>query len=216
MGSFTVYLLYILSLALDANASLLKDLRELKAASIRNAARLERALVQALPSEVEVLRSEYLESRAQADILDRLIFYTDSYYKSGDEREFLKSASLKLAENEVRKPEAGSGELWIFLKNFASISDKIRDSGQSAGALLFSYMKFSTVLTPKDPELFLKNLDYSNGVEFESAKNAANRDTVSDIVDSEIAKSKDVKILPPPRPRPVVITETIKTTETRQ
>jgi hypothetical protein len=202
------YILFLILLQTQAHASgLVTELNGLKAENYRRAMQLEQALAQALPSEVEVLRDDYLEARARTDLLDRIIFYTDTHFKGGDEREFLKRASLALAEREVKMPEVGQGKLWLFLRNLSQVLDKSREAGQTPTVVLSAYMNFSSVLSPKEPKEFLKNMDYSNGLITESVANTLTKETVASAVERELNRPTIKAPLSAPKPRPVVVTE---------
>ena len=194
---FGVFCLY-LAFSLGAQASLLDDLREIKLSEYRKASRLATAIPQAQPEEVPSIRQDYLESRARADLMDRLIFFYDSHFKGGDERQFLRFAALNVAKNEVKNPQFTTQNFWVFLRNLAQVLDTKRESGQTPGNTLQAYLEYSDVLNPKDPQGFLRSMDYTNGLDNESV---SNNKKFEDIQPVDTAKP-----LAPPKLKPVVIT----------
>jgi hypothetical protein len=72
--------------------------------------------------------------------------------------------------------------------------------------MLAAYLSYSSVLEPKEPEGFLKNLDYSNGAQAEAAKSQVTRETVAIQIEEDLSKLETKRPLAAPRPRPVVLT----------
>jgi hypothetical protein len=213
---FTFFLLLPNLLPSLGKAGLLSELTNMKADQFRRTKTLERALTRALPSEIDSLRDQFLEARARTDLLDRYIFFTDSHFKGGDERKFFQFATLSLAEKEIKQPEYSSKSLWLFLKNFAQIVDQSREAGQTPADLLASYLEYSPILSPKAPNGFLSKMDYSNGLQFEAVNTNINRENVAESVEAELKNTKSLLPLAAPKPRPVVLIESSKTSEIPQ
>jgi len=199
---------------LAGTQSLLTRLQAVKARELKRYTQLRNQLLSENPDQVEKLASLWNEQRLRVDLLDRLIFYTDSHYKTGDERAFLQSAALKLAERDlVESPQKGR-EIWPFLRNFAKVIVETKDSDLTGVALLESLMEYSTLANPKDLQGFLRSRDYTNGVRYETPKGV----DVSEIesIDTQPTAPVAAKKLAAPQLKQVGAIEKPKATESFQ
>lgn len=160
---------------------LLEDLRLLKVRESKRFFYLRKQLASASTDNVELLREKFREHKGRTDLLDRLIFYTDTHYKGEDEKSFLRTACLKLAEREVQNPEMLGNGFWAFYRNASEVLADAKDSDLTAVALLETYMTFASVTQPKSPKGFLGSRDYTNGETYETAKSMS-KESVGDLV----------------------------------
>ncbi len=166
----------------------MEQLRQAKTEQLHRYKSLQSGLHDISVEQLESRRSSLLEAKLRTDLLDRLIFYTDSHYKNQDERVFLKDATAKLAERELNDPEHMNASLWKFLKYLSNVYEDARGSDLSAVAILNSYLAYSSILQPKDPKNYLKSRDYTNGSEFETA-HTVSRENVGDTPVAVVAPS---------------------------
>lgn len=168
--SKTILILTLLSCQSWANpAGLVQELRLLKSTQVKTLNSLQARLGTDPESDMQQLSALHAETRLRADLFDRLIFYTDSHYKGEDQRQFLKSACLQLAELELKEGLPKEKSLWPIFRNLALVLEN-RERNASPVSVLKSYLEYSSITSPKDPKGFLSAQDYTNGVSFESAK----------------------------------------------
>ena len=194
---------------------LLEDLRVLKNRESKRFFYIRKQLAKAGPENIELLREQFKEHKNRTDLLDRLIFYTDSHLKPTDnEKKFLQQACLKLAVREVQNTDKANNGQWRFFKNFSSVLYDNKESDLSATVLLESYMSYASVTNPKPAKGFMSPRDYTNGSQYETAKTVS-RELVGDIVQLEEKQElkEQTQSLSQPQLKPVFITETEKSQE---
>ena len=175
-------ILLIQSVAFGAETKgLLEDLRLLKAREAKRFFNIRKQLITAGTENVEALRERFREHKGRTDLLDRLIFYTDTHYKTGDEKQFLKSACLKLAEREVQNADLIGNGFWQFYRNVSEVMAEAKETDLTAVALLESFIAYSSVTKPKPAKGFMGPRDYTNGETYESA-NTVSKEAVGDYV----------------------------------
>ena len=189
---------------------LLEDLRLLKARESKRFFKIRKQLISTGNENVVALRERFREHKGRTDLLDRLIFYTDTHYRSGDAKKFLNKACLKLAQREVQNADLVGNGFWQFYRNVSEVMSEAQDTDLTAVALLESYMAYSSVLSPKSPQNFMGPRDYTNGATYETA-NTVSRETVGDYVAYDdkpvvVIRTKQ-EVLGRPKLKPVFISE---------
>lgn len=187
--------------ATAANNSLISELRQLKEIELRryhaakhNFDSPENASSNTTLQEVSQV---WQEQRLRIDILDRLIFYTDSHYTEShgaqvDSRNFLQQACMKVAERDIEEAPEKSKQIWPFLRNFAQVLNDAKDSDLAGVPLLAAFFEHSTVLNPKEGKSFLEARDYTNGVTYQAARPVSREDL------AEISLEANIQVKVPP------------------
>ena len=200
---------------------LLEDLRLLKAREAKRFFNIRKQLITAGTDNVETLRERFREHKGRTDLLDRLIFYTDTHFKTGDEKVFLQTACVKLAEREVQNADLIGNGFWQFYRNASEVMADAKGTDLTAVAVLEAFIAYSSVTKPKPVKGFMGPRDYTNGETFESA-NTVSKESAGDFVaidDKPVATitiKTNVDKLERPQLKEVFVSEQITETEKSQ
>jgi hypothetical protein len=133
------------------------------------------------------------EVKARLEVIDRLILYADSHWSrksgrgkagaqaasQGDQQsgsDFLKAGAAAMAE---QAEKSGNDQRFApFFRNLGLVAQELRDTDLKAAAILDGYLNFSSVLDAKDPNLFIRSRDYTNGKTFEAAQPLSREDLI--------------------------------------
>lgn len=106
------------------------------------------------------------DKKLKAGIVDRMILAVDGHYVSGDLRLFLAKHCEKMAQREVQNPKNLNSHVWRYLTDLAKVFERSKETPLSAITVLKSFLEYSSILQPKDPQGFVLEADYSNGKDY--------------------------------------------------
>lgn len=121
------------------------------------------------PQRMEHLEKDRAEFKLRQEFLDRLTSQiVTNAKKASDVSDLISSSIMEMAVVESMSPNPNRS-LRMFLTNLAAALKDGAERKDNVFTFIESYMKFSSILQPKDPGDFLSNRNYTNGKESQSA-----------------------------------------------
>lgn len=135
----------------------------------------EKTIQQNLSSSLEqltALRSKYLEYKQRMYFVDRLIFQVESKYTNGSSlKSFLEQQLLDMAYTEITavNNQSSDAQTWKFMINLSIALREALNPHEDVIGFIESFTSYSTVLEPKSPLNFMRDVNYLNGSQVQTA-----------------------------------------------
>lgn len=143
-----------------------------------------------LERNLEELHQERREYLLRQDFIDRLVLQVDTHFQGGNLRDFLQQRLIEMAKREAMSLQ-GQSHFWQFLTYASLAVQQLPEKTENPLAFLEGYMRFSSLSSPKRPDEFLSERNYTNGVVSVMAQPVA-RDRVGDIVEERLQSLSDL------------------------
>lgn len=142
-------------------------------------------------SQIEDLHIKMHELKQRMYLTDRLIFQVDSKYTNGQNpKTFFAQQLLDMAYTELSSSAATHGTettAWKFMIHLSVAIREIHNPHEDIVGFIESYLAYSSITEPKSPFLFLREGNYINGSQVQTA-NPIPADRVGEAWEEQVKK----------------------------
>ncbi len=146
-----------------------------------------------LSQKLNDLKKSRLEFIKQNQLIDQTIFQVETKYTGDDLKTFLQQRYLEMALIESKSLSADT-QLSTFYTYLSIALRDLPEPGENPLAFLKGYVKFSSVSHPKNPNEFLAQRNFTNGVQNEKAHPVSLED-VGEIVEQKLQSQETTQTI---------------------